>query len=219
MTRQASEIVTNKSSKTHESSPGKEPIAFEDSTLVAQAKEGDMRAYGALVAKYQHRIYNLVYRMCGRPADAEELAQEAFLKALERLHQFRGNSKFYTWLFRIAANLTISHRRRAGRVKFHSLTGPEEYNEAQSVALTAETAEKRTPAPEAHVMTTEMNGQIMGALEELDDEFRIVVVLRDIEEMDYAGMADILDVPIGTIKSRLHRARSILRDKLTDYVR
>ncbi|MFP4052447.1 MAG: sigma-70 family RNA polymerase sigma factor [Phycisphaerae bacterium] len=211
--------MSEKSSKADRKTAGKKPIAFADASLVQQAKDGDMRAFGTLVAKYQHRIYNLVYRMCGRRADAEELAQDTFLKALERIHQFRGNSQFYTWLFRIAANLTISHRRRGGRVKFHSLTGPEEYNEAQSVALTAETAERRNPSPDAVMMSGELSSQIMQALEELDDEFRIVVVLRDIEDMDYAGIAEILEVPIGTIKSRLHRARCILRDKLDDYVR
>jgi RNA polymerase sigma-70 factor (ECF subfamily) len=194
----------------------KKPIAFEDATLVQRSREGDMRAYGTLIAKYQDRIYNLIYRMCGRAADAEELTQDTFLKALERIDQFRGHSKFYTWLFRIAANLTISHRRRAGRIRFHSMTGPEEYDEAQSDALTAGIATRRQPGPDRSAISSETTRRIMQAMDELEDEFRIVVALRDIEEMDYAGIAEVLDLPVGTVKSRLHRARCLLKDKLSD---
>ena len=191
-------------------------IAFEDAALVEQSRQGDMQAFGAFVAKYQDRIFNMVFRMCGRRADAEELAQEAFLKALERIGQFRGQSQFYTWLFRIAANLTISHRRRGGRVRFQSLTGPEEFEQSQADALTAAMARRRESAPEAAAMAAETNRRVMDALEELDDDFRLVVVLCDIEEMDYAQIAQVLAVPVGTVKSRLHRARCILRDKLAD---
>jgi RNA polymerase sigma-70 factor (ECF subfamily) len=175
-----------------------------------------MQAFGSLVAKYQDRIYNLVLRMCGRPSDAEELAQETFLKALERISQFRGTSQFYTWLFRIAANLTISHRRRVGRVKFQSLTGSEEFEESQAAALTAAMAQRREPAPETHAMSAETNRRVMQALEELDDEFRLVVLLRDVEDMDYSEIAQVLGLPSGTVKSRLHRARCILKERLAD---
>jgi RNA polymerase sigma-70 factor (ECF subfamily) len=194
-------------------------ISFEDAALVEQCRHGDMLAFGSLVAKYQERIFNMVFRMCGRRADAEELAQETFLKALERINQFRGQSKFYTWLFRIAANLTISHRRRGGRVRFQSLSGPEEFEQDQADNLTAAMARKRNPAPEAAAMASEANRRVMEALEELDDEFRLVVVLCDMEGMNYAQIAQVLSLPIGTVKSRLHRARCELRDKLADLVR
>ncbi|HUS93132.1 MAG TPA: sigma-70 family RNA polymerase sigma factor [Phycisphaerae bacterium] len=197
----------------------KATISFEDAALVDQCRKGDMQAFGSLVAKYQDRIFNMVYRMCGRRADAEELTQEAFLKALERIAQFRGHSQFYTWLFRIAANLTISHRRRGGRVRFHSLGGPEEFEQGQADALTAAMARRRDPGPEAAAMAAETNQRVMQALEELDDEFRLVVVLCDMEDMDYAQIADVLAVPVGTVKSRLHRARCMLKEKLADLVR
>jgi len=193
-------------------------ISFEDAALVDQCRKGDMQAFGSLVAKYQDRLFNMVFRMCGRRADAEELTQEAFLKALERISQFRGHSQFYTWLFRIAANLTISHRRRAGRVRFHSLSGPEEFEHSQADALTAAMARRRSPSPEAAVSAAETNQRVLLALEELDDEFRLVVVLCDIEGMDYAQIAQVLGVPVGTVKSRLHRARCMLRGKLADLV-
>ena len=190
-------------------------IPFDDATLVGQARKGDMKAYGLLVTKYQHRVFNMIYRMVGRRADAEELAQDAFLKALERLDQFRGQSKFYTWLFRIAANLAISHRRRSGRIKFHSLTRSDEYDGGQADELTAEISRRRTAGPVEAAAAAETSQLIATALEELDDEFRVVVVLRDIEDMDYAQIGRVLDLPVGTVKSRLHRARCMLRNRLT----
>ncbi len=193
-------------------------ISFEDSALVERVRKGDMQAFGSLVAKYQDRIYNLVMRMCGRPADAEELTQQAFLRALERIAQFRGRSEFYTWLFRIAANLTISHRRRGGRVRFQSLSGDAEYGSTQADVLTASVARRRNAAPEAEAMASETRHRVLEALEGLDDDFRLVVVLCDVEDMNYARAAEVLGVPVGTVKSRLHRARCILRQKLADLV-
>jgi len=195
---------------------GRKPIAFDDLILVQRFRQGDMESFSLLVAKYQDRIYNMLLRMCGKPADAEELAQEAFLRAMERIGQFHGRSKFYTWLFRIAANLAISHRRRGGRIKFHSLSGPEDGDSSAGDAITSPLAAKRQSGPQEAAVTAETHQRVMDALGELDDEFRLVVVLRDIEEMDYAQVADVMNVPLGTVKSRLHRARMMLRDRLRD---
>jgi RNA polymerase sigma-70 factor (ECF subfamily) len=193
-------------------------IAFEDAALVNRTRNGDMQAFGSLVAKYQDRVFNLVYRMTHRREDAEELAQEAFLKALEKISQFRGHSQFYTWLFRIAANLVISHRRRGGRIRFQSLSGADELGDSQAEVLTAKAAERRNPNPRTAAMANETQARVMQALEELDDEMRIVVILRDMEGMDYTQIAEVLGVPAGTVKSRLHRARTVLRETLVDLV-
>lgn len=220
MTEHASNSLTGGKPPADMPSKGKgATISFEDSALVEQCRCGDMLAFGSLVAKYQERIFNMVYRMCGRRADAEELAQETFLKALERIHQFRGKSQFYTWLFRIAANLAISHRRRGQRVRFQSLSGPEEFEQGRADAMTAAAARKKSQSPDAPAMAAETGRRIMDALEALDDEFRIVVVLCDMEGMDYAQIANVLDLPMGTVKSRLHRARGELRSKLIDLIR
>lgn len=193
-----------------------QPIAFEDTALVQRCREGDLRAFEALVAKYQDRVYNMIFRMCGRAADAEELAQETFLKALEKIGQFKGHSGFYTWLFRIAANLTISQRRRAARVRFSPLTAMDDSDEAGGNGRAV--AQHRHAAPDAAAISAETNDRVAAAVEELDEEYRLAVVLRDVEEMDYAQIADVLEVPVGTVKSRLHRARCILKDKLGDLV-
>ena len=200
-----------------ESAPdGRKPIAFDDLTLVQRFRQGDMESFSLLVAKYQDRIYNMLLRMCGEPADAEELAQETFLRAMERIGQFQGRSKFYTWLFRIAANLAISHKRRGGRIKFHSLSGPEDGDSSAGDAITSPLAAKRQSGPQETAVAAETHQRVMDALGELDDEFRLVIVLRDIEEMDYAQVADVMNVPLGTVKSRLHRARMMVRDRLKD---
>ena len=190
-------------------------LAFEDAPLVDRCRKGDLRAFEALVAKYQDRVYNMILRMCGRPADAEELAQETFLKALEKIGQFRGQSGFYTWLFRIAANLTISHRRRGGLIRFQSLMGGDD-GDGEAMDLAPRLAAANTPPPEAVMMTAELSSRLMAALDGLDDEFRLAVVLRDVEEMDYSQIAEVLEVPIGTVKSRLHRGREMLKEKLSD---
>jgi len=194
-------------------------ISFEDAALVEQCRKGDMQAFGSLVAKYQDRVFNAILRMCGDTHDAEELAQEAFLKALERMASFRGQSGFYTWLFRIAVNLTISQRRHERRLRFQSLSGgPDGFDPAQGDGLTVAAAGRREPGPEAAAMAADESRRVLQALDELDDDFRVVVVLRDVEDMDYAEIANVLEVPVGTVKSRLHRARCILRDKLADLV-
>ena len=198
----------------------REALVFEDTALVEATRKGDMSAFGTLVAKYQDRIFNMVLRMCPRHAEAEELAQEAFLRALERIGQFRGHSKFYTWLFRIAANLALSHRRRAGRVKFRSMTDlePDCGGGTQADRLTAALAARRQPGPEKQAMSAETARAVTAAIEELDDEFRLVVILRDMEGMNYAEVAEVTGAACGTVKSRLHRARLILREKLAHLV-
>jgi RNA polymerase sigma-70 factor, ECF subfamily len=218
VTQWASDISARGDEAAAEAQSGPKAISFEDAALVESVRKGDMHAFGALVAKYQDRIYNMILRMCGRTADAEELAQETFLKALERIGQFRGNSQFYTWLFRIAANLTLSHRRRAGRIKFHPLDSGEDQPQTQADSLTAAMATRRESSPQAQAMNADASRKISQALDELDEEFRLVVVLREIEEMDYTRIADVLEVPVGTVKSRLHRARLILQDKLADLI-
>lgn len=190
-------------------------IGFEDANLADRSRAGDMQAFGLLVAKYQDRVLNMMCRMCGRREDAEELAQQAFLKALEKLAQFRGQSKFYTWLFRIAANLVISHRRRSSRIRFSSLEDVDGLGQSQAAGL--QSGGRDESAPSAAVRH-ETRLRVARALDEIDDDMRLVVILRDIEQMDYAQIADVLALPLGTVKSRLHRARAALREKLADLV-
>ena len=217
VTRQASKILDEDEPSGGPAIASEQPetITLDDDVLVERCRKGDMQAFGVLVEKYQSRIFNMIFRMCSRRADADELSQEVFLRALKSLDNFRGKSKFYTWLFRIAANLTISHRRRSGRVSFQSLDADERFDCQRADELTAEIAGKRSQNPADAAQATETGELITAALNELDDDFRLIVVLRDVEDMDYAEISSTLNVPIGTVKSRLHRARCILRNKLT----
>ena len=195
-----------------------QPIAFDDAASVDACRKGDMQAFSALVAKYQDRLFNTVLRMCGDRDEATDLCQETFVRAIEKISQFHGRSQFYTWLFRIAVNLTISCRRRAGRVKFASLSPDPKLGDGQAESLTAEVASRREHDPAEAAMNNDTHRRIMEALEALDDEFRAVVVLRDIEDMDYQEIANVLALPVGTVKSRLHRARCMLKEKLGDLI-
>ncbi|MCK4602228.1 MAG: sigma-70 family RNA polymerase sigma factor [Phycisphaerae bacterium] len=206
------------SSEQGDEAPSTGTIVLEDAALIERVRTGDMQAFGALVTKYQDRVFNMLCRMCSRSADAEELTQETFLKALEKIGQFRGASRFYTWLFRIAANLAISHRRRGRRIRFQSLDGPAESNCHQAAVLTAAIAGCRQPPPDAAAMSADATRRLEEAIEQLDGEYRLVILLREMEEMDYAEIAQVLAVPVGTVKSRLHRARSMLREKLADLI-
>ena len=193
-------------------------MAFDDAALVAACKKGQMQAFGSLIAKYQDRLFNGVCRMCGDREEAADLCQEAFVRAIEKIGGFEGHSQFYTWLFRIAMNLTISSRRRAARVRLASLSPDPQIGGGQAEALTSELAGRREADPAQKAMDRETQRRVLQALEGLDDEYRAVVVLRDIEDMDYQQIAAVLDLPAGTVKSRLHRARSRLRETLADIV-
>lgn len=183
-----------------------------DHELVRRCQNGDLSAFEGLVDRYQHRVYNLVYRMVGRHEDAQDIAQDVFLKALEHIGQFREQAQVFTWLFRIATNMAISRRRRAQTVKFVSLSGPTGSDGDGTQGF--EPADRADDRPAESVERDEATGHVARAIGQLDEQFRSVLVLKDIEGLDYQQIADVLQLPVGTIKSRLHRARSELRDRL-----
>lgn len=186
-----------------------------DERLVAQAQRGDAAAFGRLVVRHQDALYNGISRLVGRREDAEDLAQDTFVKAFRNIAGFQGRSKFYTWLYSIAMNVVISHRRRVGvrrRVPHLSLSESHEGDGARDVA------DGRSDPPDVPAQRAETAERIELAIAELDDDYRAVVVLRDIEGFDYATIAELIQCPQGTVKSRLHRARLALRDTLKDLV-
>ncbi len=184
-------------------------IPFEDAAVVRQVQSGDVQAYAQLVLKYQDRVHNTCCRLCGNVEDARDVTQEAFLKAFESIKSFRGASSFYTWLFRVAVNLAISHRRRTTRARQVSMDG-----EGEGLSRMAGWADPAAPNPLQRVAAGEMCGHVSRALRELDETYRVAVVLRDIEGFDYEEIAEILDVPKGTVKSRIARGRQALREAL-----
>jgi len=191
---------------------GLRPASLEDAQLIQRIMAGHTEAYGELVRKYQDRVFNTCWRICGHLEDARDLTQEAFLRAFENLRTFRRSSGFYTWIFRVAVNLTLSHRRNMLRKRTTSLDQAWETSGTQAAAL-AWRAGRQTEGddPPQAASDAELHGRVVRALQELDDDHRAVVVLRDIEGLDYREIGEVLDIPAGTVKSRLHRARMALR--------
>jgi RNA polymerase sigma-70 factor (ECF subfamily) len=177
--------------------------------VVAKVVGGDGGAFGTLVERYQDRLYNAICRFVGSADDARDLLQDTFVKAYENLGTFRGGSSLYTWLFRIAVNTSLSHRRKRKWIQVGSPAGGED--DPPALAGVADTA---AADPADRLMGTETEALVQQALGSLDDEHRTVIVLRDIQHCDYHEIAEILDVPAGTVKSRLHRARLMMREKL-----
>lgn len=183
-----------------------------DAALVQQAQSGHVESFGLLVERYQDRVFNACWRICGNLEDARDVTQEAFLKALTGLGGFERKSGFQTWVFRIAVNLAISHRRKMKLRATVSLDQAADPSGSQAETLAARVEALRTSDPSSAAEQAELQRRAAAALQRLDDDHKAVVVLRDIEGLDYREIAAILDVPTGTVKSRLHRARLELRD-------
>ena len=189
--------------------------ALEDEKLITRCRRGNMAAFGQLVEKYQDRLFNGILKISGDFDDAQELTQEAFVRALQNIGKFRGQSGFYTWLFRIGINLAINHHRRHKSIPFSSLQQRQEAKGTQAQGL-AEMIEDPAPSAQQTLVLGEDHKRAMGAIDTLDNNSRAVVVLRDIEGLNYAQIARILDIPTGTVKSRLARARQAIRTALSD---
>lgn len=199
-----------------------------DVALLQRAKAGDRGAYGQIVLMYQDRLYNAVVRLVGDREEARELTQEAFTRGLMKLDSFRGDAAPYTWLFRIAVNLAISQLRKVQRQRVFSLDRPGacgkagsngRYSGDQAQSLVDRVAqERRELEPSQVAENRERDEVVLQALGRLDAEYRAVLVMRDIEGFDYQQMADVLGLPLGTLKSRLFRARLALRDELKAYM-
>lgn len=181
--------------------------------LVSRARDGEQSAFEALVKHYHGRIYNHVLRMVQDPVEAEDLAQETFLRAYQALPQFRGESSFQTWLYRIASNLAIDASRRRRRRDWHtvSLDQPAE----EESPLPRELADTGARNPEESAETSALRELVWSTIGELSPKLRPVVVLYDLQGRSYEEIARILGCPLGTVKSRLFNARCQLRDKLS----
>lgn len=178
----------------------------DDSQLIDEAKGGDTAAFGQLVCKHQDRLYNTIVHVVGCRVEAEDVVQDAFVQAFLKLDSFQGNSAFYTWLYRIAFNAAVSRRRRK-RV---------ELSVEQNRELTGYEPLDNGDAPTERLEREERAGQVQAALATLTQEHRAILVLREMEGCCYETIADVLDLPVGTVRSRLHRARLQLREQLKE---
>ncbi|NOX59242.1 MAG: sigma-70 family RNA polymerase sigma factor [Planctomycetes bacterium] len=184
--------------------------------LVRQVQAGEASAFTTLVTKYQDRVFNACYRICGHRDDAGDLTQEAFMKAFQSIDGFHGKSAFYTWVFRIAVNLSLSWRRKQHVRRAISLDDTEGGPGEGDQALKTTIASDQPHDPSRALAASENERRVANALSELDPDQRVAVVLRDIEGMDYQNIADTLEVAVGTVKSRIYRGRLALRELLTE---
>ena len=188
-------------------------INIDDNVVIEQCRRGDSEAMERLILKYQNRIYNVILKICANPDDAAELTQETFVKVIESIDRFQGRSSFYTWAFRIAVNLTLNYCKRNVRLGIRSIDAQSSQgDENKEQLLKAFLTDKGSPDPVAVAENRELCELAVKALMKLDDAQRTVIVLRDIEGMSYAQIANVVNVHLGTVRSRLSRARGNLRD-------
>lgn len=185
----------------------------DDAELIRLVRLGHSDAYGELVRRYQDRVFNACWRVCGNVEDARDVTQDAFLKAYENLDSFRQESGFYTWLFRVAMNLSLSLRRSARNRRSRTYDAATDLGTTQAGGL-AERLRRANREGDEPCSDTAVQSSVVKALLALDDEDRAVVVLRDIEGFDYRRIAEVLGMPLGTVRSKLHRSRAALRDAI-----
>ncbi len=192
----------------------KDNISLDDSTLVRRCQRGDSDAMSCLIVKYQDRVYNIILKICQNHDDAAELTQDTFVKVLENISSFRGKSSFYTWLFRVAVNHTLNYCKRRFKLSPVSLDAENDQFEEGKGKLAAVLADPNGVDPAVVAQQKELSLIIVNLIGQLQQEHRVVLVLRDIEQMSYAEIAEVLRIETGTVKSRLSRARTKLRELL-----
>jgi len=185
-----------------------------DKELVKRVQKGDKGAFDLLVVKYEHKIVNLVMRYVRDPETALDISQEAFIKAYRALPRFRGDSAFYTWLYRIAVNTAKNHlaaqRRRPADIEL-DLQDPDQYGLHAKL--------KETDTPEAVSLSQELQETLERAIQALPDDLRTAIVLRELDGMSYEEIAQTMDCPVGTVRSRIFRARDAIGKKVGTLIR
>jgi RNA polymerase sigma-70 factor (ECF subfamily) len=209
------EPATRKASIPPADAGGPAGVPAEEMDLVKRARRGDLAAYDELVRRYQERIYATIYHMTANHEDANDLAQEAFIKAFQALRSFKGGSSFYTWVYRIAVNKTINFLKQRKHKPLMSLDDLD-FNAEHDPDLVALISDK-TPRREAGL--AELQEKLNAALQRLSEPHRLVVTLHDVQGLSHEEIAKIMDCNIGTVRSRLFYARQQLQAYLSDYLK
>ena len=186
----------------------------DDETLVARVQDGDLSAYDYLVQRYKERLYATVYHMTSNHEDANDLVQDAFIKAYKSIKSFKRESSFYTWIYRIAVNRTINHLKRGKNRQYFSLDDIDTHiqNDPDFVELLSYITPRR------EVALTELQEKLNGALQKLSESHRAVVVMHDVQGLTHADIAKAIHCSEGTVRSRLFYARQQLQGLLADYL-
>jgi RNA polymerase sigma-70 factor (ECF subfamily) len=192
-----------------------QPVPVDEMVLVRKARQGDLEAYDELVKRYQERIYATVYHMTSNHEDANDLAQEAFIKGFHALKSFKGGSSFYTWVYRIAVNKTINflkQRKNKAQMSLDDL----DFNAEHDPDLVALISDK---TPRREVNLAELQEKLNVAMQKLSEPHRLVVTLHDVQGLSHEEIAKIMECNIGTVRSRLFYARQQLQAYLSDYLK
>ncbi len=188
-------------------------MSLRERRLIRKLRERDEKAFREVVDNYRDRIYNLTYRMLGSQEEAEDLSQEIFITLFKSIDSFRGDAKLSTWLYRIAVNHCKNRIKYLARRQDRAQSSyDDEVMGSRSPAAT--TTPAHIPPPDKQLEAVELERLMQACIAELDEEHRMVLVLRDVEELPYDEIATITNLPSGTVKSRIHRARVALRKKL-----
>ena len=185
-----------------------------DQLLVERVQQGDKNAFNLLVTKYQHKVSNLVSRYVSNHSDVPDIVQEAFIKAYRALPNFRGESAFYTWLYRIAVNCAKNHSVALGRKPPSNdveIEDAEFYDGGEAL--------RENASPEKVLLTQEIKKVIFDTIAQLPDDLRIAINFREIEGLSYEEIATIMECPVGTVRSRIFRARDVIDKKITPLLR
>ena len=177
------------------------------------ARSEDRQAFDELVERYHKQAYNIAYRMTGNHADAEDLTQEAFIRAFRFFAQYKRELPFDSWLYKIMSNAFVDTLRRRPKAQIRSLDAPVATEDGEAFLDIADPSD----GPEDLVLSREMDSRIQSALGSMPEDFRLAVIYADIEGLSYEEIADAMSCSIGTVRSRLHRGRKLLRDRLKAY--
>ena len=201
--------------KTLVASPERRQEADADWTVVQKVQAGDVAAFNQLILKYRERLFSVIYNMTGNREDAADLAQDAFIKAFQSINRFQGQSTFFTWLYRIAVNSTVTHLRKNRLRTFFSLEKiTEEDKAAEIIALLSDQS-----GAERGAFVKELQEKLNEALQKLSIKHRTVVTLFEIDGLSHAEIAEVMGCSIGTVRSRLHYAKQLLQAELQPYLR
>lgn len=197
-----------------DASEEKATVASTDQVLVERVQSGDVAAFDVLVRKYRERLYGIIYNLTSNREDAADLTQDAFIKAFSSINRFRGNSAFFTWLYRIGVNTALSHLKRNRFRRFFSL---EHIQEEGSNAQVLETLAAKHKS-EKGALLSELQEKLNEAMQKLSSKHRTVVVLFEIEGLSHQEIADIVGCSVGTVRSRLHYAKQQLQADLKQFI-
>ena len=186
--------------------------ASSDEAIVKRVQDGDVNAYNILVIKYQHKVFQIISKFLGNSSDINDVAQEAFIKAYKAINSFRGESSFYTWLYRIVVNAAKTFLESNNKHRNHVDVDSDEFQSIDEQGILAS-----RDTPDRIIESQELQQVILNAMKDLPKELSDAITLREVEGMSYEDMSDLLQVPIGTVRSRIFRARQFIEEKMAKF--